>query len=111
MVFRDLHLSEDLTAPHYCEYSLTKSLHCWNKGFLPHFMDRNQNYLGKKITKDNRKKVYPVQSLIGIGQKSSNTFRILLQPSATWVSQGFPQAELVCLHLLVLHGKQVFNPG
>jgi len=48
MFFRDLHLSEEPTAPYYCEYSLTKSLHYWNKGFLPHFMDVNQKSFGKK---------------------------------------------------------------
>ena len=50
-------------------------------------MDRNQNHY-KKIAKDNRKKVYPAQSLTGMGQKSSNTFKILFQPSVNWGFSG-----------------------
>lgn len=63
MFFLDLHLSEDQTTSSYCEYSLMKSLHYWKKRFPPILWIEIKITQGKKMTKDNRKEVYPSQSL------------------------------------------------
>lgn len=105
MVFLDLHLAEDQTDSYYCEYSLTKSLHYWNKSFLPFLWmeikitqeKKLQNMTGKRAT-------HP--SLLDVGLKSNNTFIILFQPSAIWVSQGLSQVESV----FVVSPWQAFNP-
>lgn len=106
MVFLDLPLSEDQTASYYCEYSLTKSLHYWNKSFPPIL------WLEIKITQEKRLqkitgKRFTHPSLLGMRLKSNNTFMIFLQSSATWVSQGYSWVESV----FVVTPWQEFNPG
>lgn len=71
-------------------------------------MDRNQNHFRKKTTKIAGKR--STESSPSKKWESGDASRTLSQPSATWISQEFPQVVLVCLHLLALHGKQVFNP-